>query len=64
MKGALISILVGALGGVLLTVGSNAHASHVAASRSPPASSASNAPAADAASHRAALAATSEEQPT
>ena len=46
MKGTLISILVGALGGLLLTVGSNVQASHVAASRSPPASSASNAPAA------------------
>jgi hypothetical protein len=55
MKGTLIAILVGALGGVLLTVGSNVHAPHVAASRSPPASSASNAPAADALSHRAAL---------
>jgi hypothetical protein len=31
MKGTLISILVGALGGVLLTVGSSLHASHAAA---------------------------------
>jgi hypothetical protein len=32
MKGTLISILVGALAGVLLTVGSSVHAAHVAAS--------------------------------
>jgi hypothetical protein len=32
MKGTFISILVGALGGVLLTVGSSVHASHAAAS--------------------------------
>jgi len=32
MKGTLISILVGALAGVLLTVGSNVRASHAAAS--------------------------------
>jgi hypothetical protein len=31
MKGTLISIFVGAVAGVLLTVGSNVHASHVAA---------------------------------
>lgn len=33
MKGTLISILVGALAGVLLTVGSSVHASHAAATR-------------------------------
>ena len=33
MKGTLISILVGALGGVLLTVSSGVHASRAAASR-------------------------------
>jgi len=33
MKGTLISILVGALAGVLLTVASSVHASHVAATR-------------------------------
>jgi hypothetical protein len=33
MKGTLISILVGALAGVLLTVGSSMHASRAAASR-------------------------------
>ena len=37
MKGTLISILVGALAGVLLTVGSSVHASRAAASRSEPA---------------------------
>jgi len=30
MKGTLISILIGALAGVLLTLGSNVHASHAA----------------------------------
>jgi hypothetical protein len=33
MKGTLISIFVGALSGVLLTVGANVHAARVAASR-------------------------------
>ena len=33
MKGTLISILVGALAGVLLTVASSVHASHAAATR-------------------------------
>jgi len=33
MKGTLISILVGAFAGVLLTVASSVHASHAAASR-------------------------------
>jgi hypothetical protein len=33
MKGTLISIFVGALAGVLLTVGSSVHASHVNANR-------------------------------
>ena len=37
MKGTLISILIGALAGVLLTVGSNVHASR-AAHRAPPTS--------------------------
>ena len=37
MKGTLISILVGALAGVLLTVGSSMHASRAAASRAEPA---------------------------
>ncbi len=36
MKGTLISIFVGALAGVLLTVGSSLHASHAAASRAAP----------------------------
>ena len=39
MKGTLISILVGALAGVLLTIGSNVHAAHVAAARAKHASS-------------------------
>jgi hypothetical protein len=38
MKGTLISIVVGALGGVLLTLGSNVHASRAAASRATPVS--------------------------
>ena len=36
MKGTLISILVGALAGVLLTLGSSVHASHAAANRAAP----------------------------
>jgi hypothetical protein len=36
MKGTLISILVGALAGVLITVGSSMHASHAAPSRAEP----------------------------
>jgi hypothetical protein len=38
MKGTLISILVGAVAGVLLTVGSSVHASRAAASRAAAAS--------------------------
>lgn len=38
MKGTLIAILVGALAGVLLTLGSNVHASRAAASRAAPVS--------------------------
>ncbi len=38
MRGTLISILVGALAGVLLTLGSNVHASRAAASRATPVS--------------------------
>jgi len=38
MKGTLISILVGAVAGVLLTVASSVHASRAAASRATPAS--------------------------
>ena len=37
MRGTLISIVVGALAGLLLTVGSNVHASRAAASRAAPA---------------------------
>jgi hypothetical protein len=37
MKGTLISIVVGALAGVLLTVASNVHASRATASRAAPA---------------------------
>ena len=45
MKGTLISILVGALAGVLLTVGSSMHASRAAASRVEPSNSGLAAPA-------------------